>query len=296
MPKTPTAAATLPIKKFVRRQDAHQTVVAIGEARVGGPEPVLMAGPCAVESLEQLRETARTLQALGIHCLRAGAFKPRTSPYAFQGMGMAGIELLSQIRDEFDLAIISEVMSAEQIAPMAPHIDCFQVGSRNMQNFDLLKALGRQNKPVLLKRGLAATLEEFLWAAEYILEGGNPHVILCERGIRSFDSATRNVFDLAAVALLRERTHLPVIADPSHATGKRSLVLPCARAAIAVGAQGLIVEAHPQPEKSVSDADQALSFPELGELARQTRLMASALSACATPAPEKLPQASRATA
>lgn len=282
MPSAPPPSS-FPSPRFARRDAMHQTCVPLGNALVGGPEPVLIAGPCAVESPEQLRQVADALHTLGIGCLRAGAFKPRTSPYAFQGMGMAGVELLGQIRTEYGLAIISEVMSASQIAPMAPHIDCFQVGSRNMQNFDLLKALGRQPRPVLLKRGLAATLEELLWAAEYILEGGNPHVILCERGIRSFDPATRNVFDLAAVALLRERTHLPVIADPSHATGKRSLVLPCARAAIAVGAHGLIVEAHPQPERSVSDADQALSLDDLAQLVHHTRAMATALNACQTP-------------
>ncbi len=181
---------------------------------------------------------------------------------------------------EMDLAIISEVMSIEQIPLMAEHVDCLQVGSRNMQNFDLLKALGQINKPILLKRGLAATLDEFLNAAEYILAGGNEQVILCERGIRSFDSSTRNVLDLASVALLKDRTHLPVIVDPSHATGVRRLIIPASRAGIAIGSDGLLVETHPQPEKSISDADQALSLDELSELTRQVSIMIEAMSLC----------------
>lgn len=264
----------------LKQHPNHHTTIQVRNMSIGGPRPVLMAGPCAAESWEQLRETALTLKRLGIPCLRAGAFKPRTSPYSFQGMGLEGVQLLGRIRQELNLAVISEVMSLEQIAPMAPHIDIYQVGSRNMQNFDLLKALGRQDKPVLLKRGLAATLDEFLNAAEYILAHGNPNVILCERGIRSFDNATRNVLDLGAVALLKTRTHLPVIVDPSHATGVRELVIPAARAGIAVGSDGLIVEAHPQPEQSVSDADQALSFNDLENLVRQVSIMADAVAEC----------------
>ncbi len=281
-----------PQQPLHRKQHAnHRTVIKVRNMVIGGPKPVLMAGPCAAESWEQLRETGLTLKRLGIPCLRAGAFKPRTSPYSFQGMGMEGVEMLGRIRQELNLAVISEVMTIDQIDLMAPHIDIFQVGSRNMQNFDLLKALGRQNKPVLLKRGLAATIDEFLNAAEYIMAHGNPNVILCERGIRSFDNATRNVLDLAAVALLKERTHLPVIVDPSHATGVRELVIPAARAGIAVGSDGLIVEAHPQPEKSVSDADQALSFADLENLVRQVSIMADAVAECLddTPMPVRMP-------
>jgi len=252
--------------KYMKTHPKHQTTVHVGDAVFGAAEVSVIAGPCAVESLEQLRETAVALKKLGIGCLRAGAYKPRTSPYSFQGLREEGLALLAQIRRESDLAVVTEVMSADHIALMADSVDCFQVGSRNMQNFELLKALGKQDKPVLLKRGLAATVEEFLLAAEYILAEGNPHVILCERGIRAFDPATRNVLDLASVALLKEQTHLPVIVDPSHATGKRSLVMPAARAAIAVGADGLIVEVHPRPEESVSDAEQALSFSDLEAL------------------------------
>jgi 3-deoxy-7-phosphoheptulonate synthase len=243
--------------------------VQVGDVIFGAADVPVIAGPCSAESIEQLRQVADMLLKLGIGCLRAGAFKPRTSPYAFQGLQGEGLELLSQIKAETGLAIVSEVMSIEQIGLSAPVLDCYQVGARNMQNFELLKMLGRQSKPVLLKRGLSATLEEFLLAAEYILSEGNPNVILCERGIRSFDPATRNVLDLASVALLKERTHLPVIVDPSHATGRRSIVLPVSRAAIAVGADGIIVEAHPEPEHSVSDADQAISLAELAELTRQ---------------------------
>ncbi len=267
-------------QKHTKQHPKHKTEIKVGNMLIGGAEPVVMAGPCAVESYEQLREVALTLKMLGVKGLRAGAFKPRTSPYSFQGMGEEGIKLLSRIGKEMDLAIISEVMSIEQIPIMLEHVDCLQVGSRNMQNFDLLKALGKTNKPILLKRGLAATLDEFINAAEYILAGGNEQVILCERGIRSFDPATRNVLDLASVALLRERTHLPIIVDPSHATGQRSLIIPASRAGIAIGSDGLLVEAHPQPEKSVSDADQALSLDELAELVRQVRIMSDAMLAC----------------
>ncbi len=267
-------------QKHAKQRPDHKTEISIGQMRIGGAEPVVIAGPCAVESYEQLREVALTLKMLGVRGLRAGAFKPRTSPYSFQGMGEEGIRLLATIGQEVGLAVISEVMSVEQIPLMLDYVDCLQVGSRNMQNFDLLKALGKVNKPILLKRGLAATLDEFMNAAEYILAGGNEQVILCERGIRSFDPATRNVLDLASVALLKEKTHLPVIVDPSHATGQRSLIIPASRAGIAIGADGLLVEAHPRPEQSVSDADQALSLDELAELVRQVRLISDAMAKC----------------
>ena len=269
-----------PQQKHLKRHPGHRSQWRIGQMQVGSNTPALMAGPCAVESYEQLRQVADVLLALGVPCLRAGAFKPRTSPYNFQGMQAEGIALLARIREETGLAIVSEVMSIEQLPIMRDHVDCYQVGARNMQNFDLLKALGRERKPVLLKRGLCATVDEFLNAAEYILAGGNEQVILCERGIRSFDSSTRNVLDLGAVALLLEKTHLPVIVDPSHATGVRELVTPTARAAIAVGAHGLIVESHPDPARSVSDAAQALSFKELAELVRQVRIISEATAAC----------------
>ncbi len=260
-----------------RTQGQKTTVIRVGQAEVGGDAPVLMAGPCAVESWEQLSAVAETLVKLGIPVIRGGAFKPRTSPYSFQGMGKEGLVLLDMIRSQYGLAVVTEVMSEEQIDIAEPYLDCFQVGSRNMQNFTLLKALGRTRKPVLLKRGISATVQEFLLAAEYIMAEGNHQVILCERGIRSFDPATRNVLDLAAAALLKELSHLPVIVDPSHATGRRSLVAPTALAGLAVGADGLIIEAHPQPEKSVSDADQALSLEDLADLVPRLDAVARAV-------------------
>ena len=262
---------------------AHRTAshtasaVAIGDTVIGHDSLALIAGPCAIESYEQVREVADTLVELGIPAIRGGVYKPRTSPYSFQGLHEKGFDILRAIKRETGLAVVSEVMSIEQVHEAHEVFDCFQVGSRNMQNFELLKELGKTRKPVLLKRGLAATVDEFLHAAEYILAGGNEQVILCERGIRSFDSATRNVLDLGAVALLKELSHLPVIVDPSHATGRRSLVIPTAKAAVAVGADGIIVECHPVPEKSVSDADQALSLDQLAELVTQVRPVAHAV-------------------
>jgi 3-deoxy-7-phosphoheptulonate synthase len=278
--------------RCVSRQHAsQQTVITINNTvHIGGNEVVLMAGPCAVESFEQLLEVSINLVALGIPCLRGGAYKPRTSPYSFQGMGVEGLKLMDAMRKEHGLAIISEVMSETHIAEALPYVDCFQVGSRNMQNFELLKALGKTQTPILLKRGLCATIEEFLYAAEYIMAQGNPNVILCERGIRSYDTMTRNVLDLAGVALLKELTHLPVVVDPSHATGKRSLILPTARAGVAVGADGLIVEAHPDPDQSVSDAAQALSMSMLKDLARAVAPVAYAIGRGITVAPSALPQ------
>jgi 3-deoxy-7-phosphoheptulonate synthase len=261
-----------------RKQTAdHQSIIEVGQAQFGGNNVVMVAGPCAVESEAQLMAVGETLKALGIPCLRGGAFKPRTSPYSFQGMGLEGLELMAQVGAEFGLGVITEVMSLEQIQIAHPLVDCFQVGSRNMQNFELLKALGKTDKPILLKRGLSATLDEFLMAAEYIMAEGNEQVILCERGIRSFDNSTRNVLDLAAVALLKEKTHLPVIVDPSHATGIQSLITPTSKAAVAVGADALIVEAHPNPLESVSDADQALSLAMLADLMHEVNPVAIAI-------------------
>lgn len=278
-----------PTPKYQKDHDNHASVISIGNAELGHRhEPVIIAGPCAVESYEQLRAVGETLASVGIPAIRGGAFKPRTSPYAFQGLGVEGLKHLRRMHDELGLSVVSEVMCIEQIEIMADYVDCYQVGARNMQNFDLLKALGKQHKPVILKRGLAATLSEFLNAAEYILAGGNSNVILCERGIRSFDSATRNVLDLAGVAWLKEHTHLPVLVDPSHATGLRNLILPTTRAAIAVGADGILVEAHPQPEKSVSDAAQALSLDDLVRLAHEVKLMSAALKECDKPIPSKI--------
>jgi 3-deoxy-7-phosphoheptulonate synthase len=226
----------------------------------------LIAGPCSIESREQLDSIATTLVDCGVHSLRGGAFKPRTSPYSFQGLGEDGLLVMSEVADAHNLCTVTEVMSETQIPMVARYADVLQVGSRNMQNFDLLKALGKLDKPILLKRGLAATLDEFLWAAEYIVAQGNPRVILCERGIRSYCPETRNVLDLGGVAVLKAKTHLPVIVDPSHAAGRRDIIEALSKAAIAVGADGLIIETHPMPEASVSDADQALSLEAYRQL------------------------------
>ncbi len=256
----------------------HQTIVKISkEVAFGGKELVIIGGPCTVESLEQMEIVAQRLSTASVHGLRGGVYKPRTSPYAFQGMGESGLEILARVRSHYNMPVVTEVMSISQIEVVAAHADMLQVGSRNMQNFDLLKALGQAGKPILLKRGLAATIEEFVMAAEYILSHGNPDVVLCERGIRSFDDYTRNVLDLGAVAALKQITHLPVIVDPSHAVGKRELVAPVARAAIACGADGLIIECHPEPEKSVSDARQALSLEDMVHLVASLKPVATAV-------------------
>jgi 3-deoxy-7-phosphoheptulonate synthase len=255
--------------KLVTRTSArHQTVVALSDqVTVGGDEIVVIGGPCTVESMEQMQAIASHLAPAPIHALRGGVYKPRTSPYAFQGMGLDGLRILAEMRHRYGMPVVTEVMAIAQIEAVAAYADVLQVGSRNMQNFDLLKALGQVQRPILLKRGLSATIEEFVMAAEYILSHGNDQVILCERGIRSFDPYTRNVLDLGAVVALKQITHLPVIVDPSHATGKRELIPDLARAAIACGADGLIIECHPTPEQSVSDARQALSLDSMVELA-----------------------------
>jgi 3-deoxy-7-phosphoheptulonate synthase len=271
------------LRQVRKQSDSHKTIVTLSDrVSIGGPDVVMIAGPCSVESLPQMTQVSETLVKLGIPCLRGGAFKPRTSPYSFQGMGEEGLELLSLMKQDFHLTVISEVMSVSQIKTALPYLDCMQVGARNMQNFELLKALGECGKPVLLKRGLSATLEELLYAAEYIMAHGNPNIILCERGIRSFDPMTRNVLDISAVPVLKSLTHLPVVVDPSHAVGKRHLVEPVAKAAVAVGADGILVEAHPIPEQSVSDAEQALSLPDLEQLVRKLTPVAHAVDRCLT--------------
>lgn len=268
----------------------HISLVSLSDTvTFGGKEIVIIGGPCAVESLAQMETVARELHHAPVQAIRGGAFKPRTSPYAFQGLGETGLDILAEIKRRFDVPVVTEVMAISQIDAIAAKADMLQVGSRNMQNFDLLKALGQANKPILLKRGLAATLEEFIGAAEYILSHGNPNVVLCERGIRSFDTFTRNVLDLGIVAALKQLTHLPVVVDPSHAAGKRELVAPLAKAAIACGADGLIIECHPQPEQSVSDARQALSLPELVNLIRELQPIATAVGrSIASPARERI--------
>lgn len=256
----------------------HRSAIPLSErVTIGGREIVVIAGPCSVESPTQMEKVARHLSGSSVQALRGGVFKPRTSPYAFQGMGVDGLRILAEMRDRFGMPVVTEVMSIAQIETVAAYADMLQVGSRNMQNFDLLKALGQAGKPILLKRGLAATIEEFVMAAEYILAHGNPDVVLCERGIRSFDPYTRNVLDLGAVVALRQMTHLPVIVDPSHAAGKRELVPDLARAAIACGADGLIIECHPEPDQSVSDARQALALETMVALAESLAPIAQAV-------------------
>ena len=244
---------------------------------LGEGDPIVMAGPCAVESRDQLLETALAVRKAGARVLRGGAFKPRSHPYAFQGLGSEGIALLKEARKASGLPVITEVMSPEEAEWVAPHVDILQVGARNMQNFSLLKVLGRLDRPVLLKRGMAATVEEWLQAAEYILAGGNDRVILCERGIRSFDRNTRNTLDLGVIPLLKSLTHLPVVADPSHATGRRDLVLPMSLAAIAAGADGLLVEVHCAPETALCDGPQSLDLDDFSRLMSTASRMASLL-------------------
>lgn len=268
----------LEAKLTTKTHAEHRTVVNLSnQVAIGGPAIVVIGGPCTVESLEQMEQVARSLSTVSISALRGGVYKPRTSPYSFQGMGVDGLRILASVRQAYGLPVVTEVMSIGQIDPVITYADMLQVGSRNMQNFELLKALGGVSKPILLKRGLAATIEEFVMAAEYIMAHGNPNVVLCERGIRSFDTYTRNVLDLGAVVALKQLTHLPVIVDPSHAAGKRELVPDLARAAIAAGADGLIIECHPEPEKSVSDARQALSLETMQELVQSVTAIATAV-------------------
>lgn len=253
----------------------QKTIIAIGPtATIGGTELLIVGGPCSVESQEQMETVANRLAVAPVQALRGGVYKPRTSPYDFQGLGLEGLKILATVRDRYGLPVITEVMAISQIETLVTYADGLQIGSRNMQNFDLLKAVGQIQKPVVLKRGLSATLEEFVMAAEYILSHGNPNVILCERGIRSFDSYTRNVLDLGAVVALKQLTHLPILVDPSHATGKRELVADLARAAIACGADGVMVECHPHPDQSISDARQALSLESMVELVHSLEAIA----------------------
>ncbi len=248
----------------VKKTKEHRSVIKIANnIECGGDALFIAAGPCAVETLSQMESVVKALPLGIIQALRGSVYKPRTSPYSFQGLAEEGFNILAQIKKISHLPIVTEVMSCQQVANAAIYADILQIGSRNMQNFELLKTVGQSNKPILLKRGLSATIEEFILAAEYIISHGNPNVILCERGIRSYDTYTRNVLDLGAVVALRQLTHLPVIVDPSHAAGKRELVPDLARAAIACGADGLIIECHPKPELSVSDARQALSLEDM---------------------------------
>jgi 3-deoxy-7-phosphoheptulonate synthase len=245
--------------------------------KLGGERVLAMAGPCSIENRAQIFETAQRVKAAGGTFLRGGAFKPRSSPYAFQGMGIPGLELMREAADAHGLLVVSEVMEIAQIEPMLALVDCFQVGARNMQNFNLLRELGQVRKPVLLKRGIAATIEELLLSSEYILSGGNYDVILCERGIRTYETATRNTMDISAIPVVKKLSHLPIVADPSHGTGRRDMVAPMARAAVAAGADAIIVEVHPNADKAASDAAQTLYLDQFDKLMAQLRLIATAV-------------------
>jgi 3-deoxy-7-phosphoheptulonate synthase len=268
---------TKPYKLASREFHPDDTLVRVGDVVIGGDEVVVMAGPCSVESEEQLLETARAVKGAGARVLRGGAFKPRTSPYSFQGLGVQGLRLLAKAREETGLPVITEVMTAEDVDLVATYADILQIGARNVQNFKLLHAVGKVNKPVLLKRGFATTYEEWLLAAEYILAGGNKQVILCERGIRTFETYTRNTLDLAAVPVIKRLSHLPIIVDPSHGTGKWHLVTPMALAAVAAGSHGLLVEVHPNPEQALSDGPQSLTPDNFRQLMDGVRRIAQAI-------------------
>ncbi len=264
--------------ELVRRSSRPEgTIVDVNGIKIGGKDIVIMAGPCAVESEEQLTETARSVRAGGASLLRGGAFKPRTSPYSFQGLGKEGLEMLERARKMTGMPVVSEVMDTRQVETVAKYADMLQIGSRNMQNFPLLKEAGQTSKPILLKRGMMATIEEYLNAAEYLLSQGNTQVVLCERGIRTFESATRYTLDLNAIPVLKQRTHLPVIVDPSHGTGVRSLVPTMSKASLAAGADGLLIEVHFRPEEALCDGSQSLYPDEFGMMMEDLRKIAEAV-------------------
>ena len=262
--------------KLASLNGSERTMIRVGKS-VMGKGLVVIGGPCSVESEEQLLETARKVKEAGADMLRGGVFKPRTSPYSFQGLGLKGLKILEKAKEETGLPIVSEVMDTRDVAWVSEYVDVLQIGARNMQNFSLLKEVGKANKPVLLKRGMHSTIEEWLNSAEYVLKEGNQDVILCERGIRTFETYTRNTLDLSAVPALRELTHLPVVVDPSHGTGKASLIEPMSMAAVASGADGLIIEVHRNPMEALSDKDQALTPTQFGELVRKGRLLRDAM-------------------
>jgi 3-deoxy-7-phosphoheptulonate synthase len=276
---------TVPYKLASRTFRPEGTVVTIGDVRIGGDEVIVMAGPCSVESEAQVRTAAAAVKRAGAKVLRGGAFKPRSSPYSFQGLGDEGLRLLRWAADEQNLKVVSEVMDVSQIELVARYADILQVGARNMQNFTLLRELGVQRRPVLLKRGISATLEEWLLSAEYVLAGGNPDVILCERGIRTFENYTRNTLDISAIPAVKSLSHLPIIADPSHGTGRRDKVAPMARAAVAAGGDGLIIEVHADPDHALSDGAQSLYPAQFDRLMAELRIIAPAIgrSICVEP-------------
>ncbi len=254
------------IRLAIRHEKTQRTVIDVNGVKIGSEQVAVMAGPCSVESEEQMLQAARAVKAAGAQILRGGAFKPRSQPYSFQGLGKEGLELLAEARDETGLPVITEVMSTEDVELVEAYTDILQIGARNMQNFSLLKKVGRSSKPVMLKRGMSATFNEWLGCAEYILSEGNPDVILCERGIRTFEQITRNTLDISAAPIIHQISHLPVIIDPSHGTGTRSLVEPMAKAAIAAGADGVMIEVHPYPEEALCDGAQSLSPMEFMEV------------------------------
>jgi 3-deoxy-7-phosphoheptulonate synthase len=266
-----------PYKLAGRTFKPEDTVVDVAGVLVGGTEVIAMAGPCSVEGAEQVGTVAKSVAASGARVLRGGAFKPRTSPYSFQGYGEEALKWMRSAADANGMAVVSEVMDPRQIEMMMRYVDCLQVGTRNMQNFDLLKELGRVRRPVLLKRGLSATIEEWLLSAEYVLAGGNSQVILCERGIRTFENYTRNTLDISAIPVVKKRSHLPIVVDPSHGTGRREKVIPMARAAVAAGADGLIIEVHNNPEKALSDGPQSLYPDQFDRLMGELRIIAPVL-------------------
>ncbi|BAM00215.1 MULTISPECIES: 3-deoxy-7-phosphoheptulonate synthase [Caldilinea] len=266
-----------PFKLASRDFCETDTVIDVNGVQIGGKKIVVMAGPCSVESREMILETAHAVKEAGATVLRGGAFKPRSSPYTFQGLGEEGLKYLAEAREQTGLPVITEVMTPEDIELVGDYTDIFQVGARNTQNYALLKALGKQNKPVFLKRGISGTIQELLMSAEYILAGGNMKVMVCERGIRTYETATRNTFDINAIPVLKELSHLPVIADPAHGTGMWQYVIPIARAAVAAGADGIMVEVHPNPARAWSDGAQSLTFQRFAKLMEELRLVAQAV-------------------
>ncbi len=267
-----------PFKLASREFKSESSVVPVNGINIGEKKIILMAGPCAIESREQILETAFAVKEAGVNILRGGAFKPRTSPYSFQGMKEKGLELLKEVKEKTGLSVITEVMAPHQVPIVGEAADIFQIGTRNMQNYSLLEKVGKSNKPVMLKRGMVATIEEFLMAAEYILSNGNSNVILCERGIRTFEKFTRNTLDLASIPLLKQLSHLPVCVDPSHGTGMSSLIIPVSKASIAAGADCLLVEIHPNPEKALSDGLQSLDFKEFHRMVKELKPVAKSVN------------------
>jgi len=275
-----------PYKLASRTFKSEPTVVTVRDIRIGGDEVIVMAGPCSAENEEQVRSTAAAVRKAGAKIFRGGAFKPRSSPYSFQGLGEKGLQLLHDAASAEGMALVSEVMDVSQIPVIERYCDIFQVGARNMQNFTLLRELGRTRKPVLLKRGISATIEEWLLSAEYILSGGNKDVILCERGIRTFETATRNTLDISAIPIIKKLSHLPIVADPSHGAGRRDMVAPMARAAVAAGADGLLIEVHGDPDRALSDGAQSMFPHQFDRLMAELRIIAPAIgrSICLEPA------------